>query len=63
MSPATVSTPGSWDGVIVLAVATTAQPRARYPATRPAPMPWEPPVMMATLPVMMPPAPARPDAG
>jgi hypothetical protein len=63
MSPATVSTPGSRDGVIVLAVATTAQPRARYPVTRPAPMPLEPPVMMATLPVMMPPAPARLDAG
>ena len=31
-----------------LVSATTPQPRRRYPATRPAPMPWEPPVMMAT---------------
>src|SRR6516165_5244927 len=48
MSPATVSTAGSSDGLIVRALATTAQPRPRYPATRPAPMPCEPPVTMAT---------------
>jgi Short repeat of unknown function (DUF308) len=39
MSPSTVSTPGSSDSLIVRALATTAQPRPRYPATRPAPMP------------------------
>jgi hypothetical protein len=33
------------------------------PATRPAPMPWEPPVMTATLSVMTPPAPGRSGAG
>ena len=49
MSPSTVSTSGSCDGLIVRALATTAQPRPRYPATRPAPMPCDPPVMMATL--------------
>ena len=47
-SPSTVSTSGSLAGLIVREVATTAQPCCRYPATRPAPMPWEPPVMMAT---------------
>src|ERR1700733_7151036 len=52
MSPATASTSGSSEGAMVRALATTAQPCARYPATRPAPMPCEPPVMMATLPVM-----------
>src|SRR5689334_1263846 len=56
MSPATVSTSGSCDGLIVRAVATTAQPRPRYSATSPAPMPREPPVMRATFPVMTPPA-------
>ena len=40
-------------------VVTTAQPRSRYPATRPAPTPWEAPVMTTTLPVMTPPAPGR----
>ena len=59
MSPSTVRTPGSSAGLIVRAVATTAQPRPRYPATSPAPMPWEAPVMTATLPVMAPPAPGR----
>src|SRR6516225_9206269 len=49
MSPATVSRSGSSDGLIVRALATTAQVRPRYPATRPAPMPAEAPVMMATL--------------
>ncbi len=49
MSPSMVSRSGSPDGLNVRALATTAQPRPRYPATRPAPMPWEPPVMMATL--------------
>ena len=49
MSPSTVSTSGSSDGLIVRALATTAQPRPRYPATRSAPMPCDPPVMMATL--------------
>ena len=48
MSPATVSRSGSSDGLIVRALATTAQPRSRYPSTSPAPMPWDPPVMMAT---------------
>ena len=38
MSPATVSRSGSRDGLIVRALATTAQSRLRYPATRPAPM-------------------------
>src|ERR1700722_18053121 len=52
MSPATARTCGSSEGAMVRAVATTAPPRAGYPATRPAPMPCEPPVMMATLPVM-----------
>src|SRR6202020_3203241 len=52
MSPATASTSGSSEGAMVRALATTAQPRARYPATRPAPMPCEPPVMMATLPAV-----------
>ena len=33
---------------MVREVATTAQPRFRYPATMPAPMPCEAPVMMAT---------------
>ena len=59
MSPATLSTSGSPDGSIVRALATTAQPRSRYPATRPAPMPWEAPVMTATLPVMACPAQGR----
>jgi hypothetical protein len=59
MSASTVSTSGSPDRLIVRAVATTAQPRSRYPATRPAPMPWEAPVMTTTLPVMTPPAPGR----
>ena len=35
------------------ALATTAQSRLRYPATRPAPTPREAPVMMATLWVVM----------
>jgi hypothetical protein len=39
----------SLDGLIVRAFATTAQPIPPYAATTPAPMPWEPPVMMATL--------------
>ena len=39
MSPSMVSTAGSPSGVIVRDVATTAQPRRRYSATRPAPMP------------------------
>ena len=39
MSPSTVSTSGSADGPIVRALATTAQPHLRYPATRSAPMP------------------------
>jgi hypothetical protein len=38
-----VSTSGSAEGLIVRALATTAHPRARYPAASPAPMPWEPP--------------------
>jgi hypothetical protein len=49
MSAATVSTFWSGDDLIVRAVATTAQSRARYPATRPTPVPREAPVMMATL--------------
>src|SRR5580698_2503586 len=53
MSPATVSRPGSADGLILRALATTAQSRLRYPATRPAPMPREAPVTMATLWVVM----------
>src|SRR6201986_5663582 len=48
MSAATVSRSGSCDDLIVRALATTAQSRPRYPATRPAPMPREAPVMMAT---------------
>src|SRR4051794_34690509 len=48
-SPLTVSRAGSWAGSIVRDTATTAQPFRRYAATRPAPMPWEPPVMIATL--------------
>jgi hypothetical protein len=39
--------------LIVRELATTAQFRFRYPATRPAPMPPEAPVMMATLRVVM----------
>ena len=62
MSPATVSRSLSSDGLIVRALATTAHPRPRYPVTRPAPMPCDPPVMTATLPVMMP-APDRSGAG
>src|SRR5262249_40579971 len=54
MSPSTVSTSGSPEGPMVRAAAATAQPRPRYPATRPAPMPREAPVMTATLPVMTP---------
>ena len=52
MSPATVSRSGSSDGLIVRALATTAQPCLRYPATSPAPIPREAPLMIATLPVM-----------
>jgi len=63
MSSATVSRSGSSDDLIVRAVATTAQPRVRYPPTSPAPMPWEPPVMTATLPVMTPAGPGRSGAG
>ena len=62
MSPSTVSTSGSSDDLIVRALATTAQPCWRYAATRPAPMPCEPPVMMATLPFTACP-PGRWDAG
>lgn len=49
MSPSTVSTAESPPGLIVRDVATTAQPRRRYSATGQAPMPWEPPVTIATL--------------
>ena len=49
MSAATVSRSGSCDDLIVRPLATTAQSWLRYPATRPAPMPREAPVMMATL--------------
>ena len=48
MSPSTATRSGSSDGLIVSAFATTAQPRRRYAATTPAPMPWEPPVTIAT---------------
>src|SRR3954451_24584991 len=48
-SPLTASTAGSPAGAIVRDTATTAQPCCRYAATRPAPMPCEPPVMIATL--------------
>src|ERR1700684_3120964 len=44
---------GPADGLILRALATTAQSRLRYPATRPAPMPREAPVTMATLWVVM----------
>ena len=69
ISASTVSTSGSAAGFIDRAVATTAQPCLRYPATRAAPMPCEPPVMTATcrsaslmpvLPVLAHPAPPAP---
>ena len=47
--PATARTAGSDPGAIFRAVAATAQPCWRYPSTIPAPMPWDPPVTMATL--------------
>src|SRR5262249_49784294 len=59
MSASTVATSGSREGLIVSEVATTAQPRCRQPATSPAPMPGEAPVMTTTLPGMPPPAPGR----
>src|SRR5487761_318905 len=48
MSPSTVRTSGSFDGLMLSEFATTAQPRCRYPSTRPAPIPCEPPVTIAT---------------
>src|SRR4029077_9458680 len=53
MSAATVSRSGSCDDLIIRALATNAQSRPRYPATRPAPMPLEAPVMMATFCMVM----------
>ena len=56
----------SSDGLIVRAFATTAQPSRRYAATTLAPMPWESPVMMATLcpfPLMSRSPPGRSGAG
>src|SRR5580693_2295287 len=55
-SAATVTISASSDGSIARALATTAQPSPRYPATSPAPTPREPPVMTATLRVMTRPA-------
>jgi hypothetical protein len=53
MSPATASDSGFGDGLIARALATTARAWRLYPATRPAPMPGEAPVMMATLCMVM----------
>ena len=53
ISPAPVTRSGSCDRLIVRELATTAPFRFRYPATRPAPMPPEAPVMMATWWVVM----------
>ena len=53
MSAATASRNGSGDGLMVRELAITAQSRLGYPATSPAPMPREAPVMMATLRAVM----------
>src|SRR3954469_8086059 len=47
-SPGTASTIGSSPSRIVREFATTAQPSLRYPATRPAPIPCDAPVISAT---------------
>jgi hypothetical protein len=49
ISPATVTRSGLVLGLIERELATTRYPLARKPSTRPAPMPWDAPVMMATL--------------
>ena len=48
MSPATLSTLASVLGSIESALATTVNPASRYAATRPAPIPCEAPVIIAT---------------
>jgi hypothetical protein len=48
MSPSTVRTSGSFDGLMLREFATTAQRRCRYRSTWPAPIPCEPPVTTAT---------------
>src|SRR5690242_7846952 len=58
ISPSTAGTSGSFGGLRIVALASIDQPRPRYPATRPAPIPSAAPVMTATLPVMTRPAPA-----